>query len=195
MPGQPPQLLRVLLGAARRQIEYASRTFRQGNIRRDVSISLPNRLAMTPPNLPHHGGLGRPHAWSQTEGTHMGVLFGILLEYLKDSGIMARVQEDKDGRKPVQTESAAAFHRSYSVGFRKLCGMPWDELTTSDQNLKLAKFLQQKFSTDKLGVVMRPDDMKRRKTVQWQGFYIENHELPEIVNNVMLAWNVHRDHT
>jgi hypothetical protein len=31
--------------------------------------------------------------------------------------------------------------------------------------------------------------------LSWPGFFIENHELPEIVNNVMLAWNVHRDHT
>jgi hypothetical protein len=195
MPGQPPQLLRVLLGAARRQHEYASRTFRQANIRRDVSISLTDRLAVTPPNLPHHGGLGRPHAWSQTEGTQMGVLFGILLEELKVSGIIARVQAGKDGRIPVQTYCAAAFHKSYSVDFRKLCGMAWDELPTSDQHLKLAAFLKKKFSTDKQGVDMCPDDMKRRKTLQWTGFFILDIELPQIVDRVMIAWNVYRHHT
>ncbi len=73
--------------------------------------------------------------------------------------------------------------------------MAWDELPTSDQHLKLAAFLKKKFSTDKQGVVMRPDDKKRRKTLSWPGFFILDDELPQIVDRVMIAWNVHRDHT
>ncbi len=49
----------------------------------------------------------------------MGVLFGILLEDLKVSKIIDRVQPGIDGKIPVQTHDAAEFHKSYSSFFKK----------------------------------------------------------------------------
>ncbi len=109
--------------------------------------------------------------------------------------IIDRVRPGNDGKIPVQTHDAAEFHKSYSSFFRKHCGMAWDELPTSDQPLKLSTFLQQKFSTDPQGKVMRPHYTKRRKTLSWTGFYILDSELPEIVERVMTAWNIHEHQT
>ena len=80
--------------------EHAGSMFRQGNINRDTFWCLEERLAMCPPNMPHHGNDSKPHTWTVEEGETMSVLFGILLEDFRTSKIIDRVQPGVGGDVP-----------------------------------------------------------------------------------------------
>ena len=190
LPGCPSMVMRSLLAAARRAQEHATNTFRQGNIKRENVMSLEDRLAVSPPNLPFHGNEKKPHAWSVEEGSAMGTLFSILLEDFKTSTIIERVQPGKGGLVPAACRDPLKFHKSYSNDFKKTCGCGFNELSPTDQRAKLTTFLFAKFSTDPDGKHMIPENGKRRKILSWTGFYITDEELSQIVERVMIAyWN------
>ena len=133
--------MHALLAAARTAQQYAETTFRQGNIRRVNIMSLPDRLAASPPNLPHHGHDSKPHTWSAEEGGAMGILFGILLEDFRTSGVVERVQPGFGGRVPAVCSDPVKFHKSYSSAFKKSCGCNFQDLSASEQRAKLTAFL------------------------------------------------------
>lgn len=189
MPGCPSMVMRSLLAAARIAQEHAENTFRQGHINRVNVMSLEDRLAVVPPNLPFHGHQSKPHAWSVEEGSAMGILFSLLLEDFKISKIIERVQPGFGGLVPAACGDPLKFHRVYSCDFKKNCGaQSFEELSASEQRAKLTTFLFAKFSTDPFGKRMVPENGKRRKTLSWTGFYITDDELPRIVERVMIAY-------
>ena len=192
MPGCPSLVMRALLAAAGTAQQHAESTFRQGNIKRVNTMSLPDRLVASPPNLPHHGHASKTHAYSDEEGHQMGLLFRILLEDFRTSGIIERVQPGYGGRVPAACSDPVKFHKSYAAAFKKSHGSNFQDLSATMQRATLHAFLFLKFSTDPLGKRMVPEDAKRRKTLSWIGFYITDEELPLIVQRVMAVYDVTR---
>ena len=146
LPGCPSLVLQSLLQAARRQMDWGRRKFRLGDIRRVNVASLEERLESSPPNLPHHGSERRPHAWHTIEGQRMSVFLGILLEDVRMTNIISRVQPGKNGSIPAQCTNPVQLHQTYSVSFKKICAREFDALNPTEKRSKLTEFHWRRFS-------------------------------------------------
>ena len=96
------------------------------------------------------------------------------------------------GKIPKQCSDPGAFHASYATAFVKNYEGNFEDQEAAEQRLALETFLREKFSTDNMGQVMVPEDVKRQKVLSWTGFYITEDELLKIVENVMTAYETHR---
>ena len=155
-------------------------------------MSLPDRLAASPANLPYHGHADKPHVYTIQEGNEMNLLFTVLLEDFRTSGIIDRVQPGYGGAIPKACSDPQKFHGTYAKDFKKIYDGKFEDLGAHDQRRAVMAFLQMKFSTDRLGECMVPEDAKRRKTLSWKGFYITDEELPRICQRVMAAYDATR---
>jgi hypothetical protein len=152
-------------------------------------MSLDDRMASSPQNLPHHGGKSKPHVYTVHQGDQMRILFGILLADFDASGFLARVAPVKStGRIPRSCTDPGRFHNTYSVVFREICKGPFEDLPECEQHAKLSEFLFKKFSTDPAEKKMAPAAGKKRKLLSWPGFHITDIELPQLVHRVIAAY-------
>ena len=123
----------------------------------------------------------------------MSLLFTILLAEFRQSGILERVKPGHGGKIPKQCSDPGAFHGTYATAFVKYYEGNFEDLEAAEQRQVLETFLRVKFSIDKMGQCMVPEDVKRWKVLSWTGFYITEDELLEIVEKVMTAYETHRD--
>ena len=118
------------------------------------------------------------------------VLFKVLLEDLSTSGIITRVEAGHGGEIPKQCSDPVAFFATYATGFVNSYQGNFRNLDADEQSQALTNFLRRKFSTDRYGQCMGPQNPKRRKKLSWMGFFITDVELPQIVERVMAAYAV-----
>ena len=189
LPGVHGLVMKALIQAAHNAQRHHACTFKKGQIKRKSVMSQVNRLKAIPPNLPHHGSSGKPHVFTIEEGNAVRELFEILLAEFRRTQIIDRVKPGR-GQKavPKQCSDPIAFHESYATGFVKSYDGNFDELEATDQCQVLESFLRAKFSTDKYGKCMVPEDLKRRKVLTWSGFYITEDELQDILKQVLTAY-------
>ena len=153
-----------------------------------TSGSIPLEWRLSYGQLRYHagptcGGSSREH------GDELGVFFRMFLACIKEGtdgegqSFLSRIKKNQKGEYPRASVDPVVFHMTYWKYFR---GIPFTELSIEEKCAVFQDFLQKKFSVDPYGKAMLPPAHRRPKKLSWEGFWLSDTELNEIMRKIHL---------
>ena len=122
--------------------------------------------------------------FSAAEGDDLKILFGIVLDTMRNNKYMDRMTAPRR-----RSQNVNIFHRANWCKFLQTAAGSWLHIDETQKRDHLRRWLFRKFSVDVHSVTMYPADPNARRpsNAGWPGFYMTDAELGRLVNDIFAA--------